>query len=86
MSSHSPLCSPASLYGDGAEDEFCHCELVALVRKEIADDLRQQAETANFSVRGKHPKIQMETHAAALRWAAKRVESGSGHEEIRNAN
>jgi hypothetical protein len=29
---HDPLCSPDSLYGNDPEDEFCHCELVALVR------------------------------------------------------
>lgn len=51
-------------------------EIERRVRKEIADDLRKQAETANFSAQGKHPKIQMQTHAAALRWAAIRVESG----------
>jgi hypothetical protein len=32
MSDHDPLCSPDSLYPGDAEDEFCHCELVALVR------------------------------------------------------
>ena len=39
MTDHDPLCSPDSLYGDDPEDEFCHCELVALVR---ADEVTQR--------------------------------------------
>lgn len=76
---HDPLCATNRLK---KVVSFCDCEWVSFIRrevhKEIATDLREQAETANFSARGRHPKIKAETHAAALRWAATRVESGNG--------
>lgn len=59
-------------------DRDCQCELIAAVEKRlralIADDLREQAEVSRASVSGRHPSIQTGTHAAALRWAATRVE------------
>lgn len=74
MQPHDPMCRMAT----EASGVFCDCALIkAVVRRErafIAADLHEQAAVANFAVRGKHPKVQMETHAAALRWAASRVE------------
>jgi hypothetical protein len=74
MFDHHPMCpqEPHSGHDD------CQCDLLrdaeAHLRRQIATDLREQAVVANFAVRGRHPKVQIETHAAALRWAAARIE------------
>lgn len=50
----------------------------ACVVERLAADLREQAEVARTSPRGKHPGIDAMTHAAALRWAADRIALGGG--------
>ena len=71
---HTDNNTPAS-----AEGEVYTCPLCEAndLRSRIADQLITEAETARLAPNGQHPRISVRTHAAALRFAADLVRSGT---------
>lgn len=64
---HDPLCSPNDLYPDDAEDEFCHCALVARVR---ADEVgRMEVRGLVSSLRIKQERDDLREQVQAMRRA-----------------